>query len=236
MRHFCNCGCEDLTIKVANLMLNMMIWVLMTAVMLVCLYIIYDGLKVTQSAVLGEEILVYALADESVDFASLRDINSDIVGWIRIFGTEIDYPVMQSNDNDYYLARNYRQGFATAGSIFLDYRNNWQDNFLIIYGHRMSYGGMFTDIIKFKEQRFFEEHEFGELFIDGAKWKLDIVAFGLVRADDKMIYELSDGALREVMMRAIHVREMGRGRFLLLSTCDSQNKEMRDVLLARIVE
>jgi hypothetical protein len=100
----------------------------------------------------------------------------------------------------------------------------------------MSYGGMFTDIIKFKDQQFFKEHEFGELFIDGAKWNLNIVAFGLVRADEKTIYELSDGALREVMMRAMHVREVGRGRFLLLSTCDAQNKEMRDVLLMRIME
>ena len=225
-----------LTIKGIKLLMNMIIWAITTVVVLVCLYIVYDGLKVTRSAVLGEEILAYAPADESIDLLSLREINSDIVGWVRIFGTGIDYPVVQGNDNDYYLARNYRQEFATAGSIFLDYRNDWQDDFLIIYGHRMSYGGMFTDIIKFKDQQFFEEHEFGELFIDGAKWKLNIVAFGLARADEKMIYGLSDRALREVMMRAMHVREAGKGRFLLLSTCDAQNKEMRDVLLARIME
>ena len=95
---------------------------------------------------------------------------------------------------------------------------------------------MFTDITKFKDQQFFESHEFGELFIDGEKWKLDIIAFGLVNANNKVIYELGDGAIREVMMRSIHVRQAGRGRFILLSTCDAQNKEMRDVLLLRIME
>ena len=236
MRRFCSCECEDLTIRIMNLMLDMVIWAVMTSVFFVCLYIVYDGLKVTQSAVLGNEILAYAPTDEKIDLSSLRNINPDIVGWIRVFGTEINYPVVQGDDNDYYLARNYRREFATAGSIFLDYRNDWRDDFSIIYGHRMSYGGMFTDIIKFKDWQFFDEHKYGELFIDGKKWKLDIVAFGLVRADNKVIYGLSEMALHDVLMRAIHVREVGKGRFLLLSTCDAQNKEMRDVLLVRIME
>jgi sortase B len=128
------------------------------------------------------------------------------------------------------------QEFATAGSIFLDYMNTIGDDFLIIYGHRMSYGGMFTDLIKFKDRLFFDEHEIGELFVDEAKWRLEIVAFGLISASNHEIYDLRGNELREMMMRAMYVREATDGRYILLSTCDSENKAMRDVLLLRIVE
>jgi sortase B len=103
-----------------------------------CLYIVYDSLKVTKSVVLGEEIKMLAPLDDAIDILRLRELNSDIVGWIRIPDTDIDYPILQGSDNDYYLSRNYLGEFAVAGSIFLDYRNDFGDDFLIIYGHSMS--------------------------------------------------------------------------------------------------
>ena len=216
--------------------INYLIWAAIIAVAFVCIYMIYDGLAVTNSVILGEEILTYAPSDETVNIAALRDINEDIVGWIRIKDTSIDYPIMQSADNEYYLQRNCRREFATAGSIFLDYRNEWDDEFLIIYGHRMSYGGMFTDIIKFKEQSFFDEHETGELFIDNRKIIFEIVAFGLIKASDRPIYDLKEGAAGRVISRATFVRDSSatEGRYILLSTCDAQDKTMRDVLLVKI--
>ena len=223
-------------IKTLGVAMDLAIWSVVLVASLICIYIVYDGLKVTKSAVLGEEILNYAPHDEYIDLKALREINPDIIGWLRIPGTCIDYPVVQGKNNDYYLVRDYMQEFATAGSIFLDYRNTIGDDFLIIYGHRMSYGGMFTDLIKFKDRLFFDEHEIGELFVDGGKWRLEIVAFGLISANNHEIYDLRGNELREMMMHAMYVREAADGRYILLSTCDSENKAMRDVLLLRIVE
>ena len=218
-------------------MINMIVSAATLLVTLFCMYVVYDSLKVTHSAVLGEEILAYAPHDENVDIESLWEINADIIGWIRVDGTSIDYPVVQGQDNEFYLSRNYRQEFATAGSIFMDYRNSINDDFLIIYGHRMSYGGMFTDIIRFKERQYFDEHLSGELYVMNEKWKLEIVAFALVQSDNREIYDLGDEAVREIMTHAIYVRETkAASRFILLSTCDAQNKSMRDVLLAQIKE
>lgn len=111
-------------IKMLDFMVNMIVWVCAISFLLIGIYIIYDGLIVTRSAVLSDEIMEYAKADDSVDIQGLKTINEDIVGWIRIHGTEIDYPVLQSINNEYYLSRNCWREFATAGSIFLDYKND----------------------------------------------------------------------------------------------------------------
>lgn len=100
----------------------------------------------------------------------------------------------------------------------------------------MSYGGMFTDVIKFKNADFFDAHDSGEIFLDGEKLDLEIVAFGLVKVDNEEVYGLKDGAVTEILKHARHTRDVGEGRFVLLSTCDAQDKTMRDVLLARILE
>ena len=100
----------------------------------------------------------------------------------------------------------------------------------------MSYGGMFTDVIKFKDAEFFEAHDGGTIFLDGEKFDLEIVAFGLIKVDNEEVYGLKDGAVAEVLKHAKHARKVGEGRFVLLSTCDAQDKTIRDVLLARILE
>src|SRR5699024_6233805 len=72
-------------------------------------------------------------------FNDLHEINEDIIGWITINDTKINYPILQAEDNDYYLDRNYKHEDSPAGSIFMDYRNDVeQDNRnTIVYGHRM---------------------------------------------------------------------------------------------------
>ena len=226
----------DLMTKMANGMMNILIWAIIAALSFICIYIVYDGLRVTRSVILGDEILAYAPSDEKVDLEALKEINSDIVGWVKIDDTTIDYPIVQSFNNEYYLDRNYLHEFATAGSIFLDYRNDLDDNFLIVYGHRMSYGGMFSDIIKFQSREYFNEHKDGKIYLGSEIWPLEIIAFGIISAENRIIYDLKDGVLREIMTRAAYVREIKTGRFVMLSTCDAQNKSMRDILLAQIVE
>ncbi|HLR23027.1 MAG TPA: class B sortase [Pseudogracilibacillus sp.] len=93
-------------------------------------------------------------------FESLQEINEDIVGWITINDTQIDYPVLQSDDNLQYLDTNYDNKLSRAGSIFLDYRNQVEDfdRNVIVYGHRMKDGSMFQHLSKFMDEEFFENH------------------------------------------------------------------------------
>src|SRR5699024_7294613 len=84
-------------------------------------------------------------------FEELLKQNQDVVGWITIDGTQIDYPILQSSNNEYYLTNNYNQGDSRAGSIFLDYRNDVSSSDLntVVYGHRMKDGSMFQHLTKF---------------------------------------------------------------------------------------
>ena len=91
----------------------------------------------------------------------LQEINSDIVGWIQIDGTNINYPVLQGEDNEYYLNHNYKKQKTEKGSIFLDKSYNWDiaSNNLIIYGHNLVNGQMFKDLLKYAKEDFFAKHK-----------------------------------------------------------------------------
>src|SRR5690625_3407980 len=93
-------------------------------------------------------------------FDELLKQNEDVVGWITIADTQVDYPILHSSDNIEYLTENYYGDESRAGSIFMDFRNDITSSDLntIIYGHRMKDGSMFQQLKKFLEQDFFVEH------------------------------------------------------------------------------
>lgn len=87
----------------------------------------------------------------NVDYSSLKSTNSDSVGWIKINDTNINYPIVQSNDNSYYLNHNFEKNFNRAGWIFADYRNSFDslNQNTIIYGHNRRNGIMFSNLKKY---------------------------------------------------------------------------------------
>lgn len=88
-----------------------------------------------------------------IDFAKLKQKNSDAIAWIKVNGTDIDFPVVKGTDNSYYLTHNFDKEKNKSGWIFADYRNKFDgtDKNIIIYGHNMKNGSMFAslkDVIK----------------------------------------------------------------------------------------
>lgn len=88
-----------------------------------------------------------------IDFAKLKQKNSDAIAWIKVNGTDIDFSVVKGTDNSYYLTHNFDKEKNKAGWIFADYRNKFDgtDKNIIIYGHNMKNGSMFAslkDVIK----------------------------------------------------------------------------------------
>jgi len=99
-----------------------------------------------------------------IDIESLRaEFNNDqIIGYLMIENTNIFYPVVQSDDNEYYLERDLLRRKSSAGSIFMDFENH-TDNFdknTVIYGHNMRNGSMFHNIRFFLDEEFFREHRY----------------------------------------------------------------------------
>ena len=86
-----------------------------------------------------DNVLKYLAMDFiDVDFKKLQKENADVVGWIEVMGTKVNYPFVQASDNEYYLSHSIDKSSNEAGWIFLDYRNKlWQDKNTIIYGHNM---------------------------------------------------------------------------------------------------
>ena len=94
-------------------------------------------------------------------FIDLQEVNPDIMGWVSIEGTQINYPILQSTTNEAYLNQNYKGDYAAAGSIFMDYRLDIQSDSrnTILYGHRMKDGSMFEGLTKYLDKEFFDNHQ-----------------------------------------------------------------------------
>lgn len=101
-----------------------------------------------------------------VNFLSLEAINPDVVGWIAAEGTEIDYPVVRGKDNDFYLRHLFMGEQNKLGSIFMDYRNHsdFSNKNTIIYGHNMKDGSMFSSLIKYKDQHYYDKFPTMQLY------------------------------------------------------------------------
>ena len=119
-----------------------------------------------------------------------NDINKDIIGWITIPDTQIDYPFVISKDNDFYLRRDLYGNYSTAGTLFADYRcsPDFSDFNTIIYGHTMQNGSMFGGLRLFADEGFFDSNRYGTIFLKDNTYTIEFFAYMVIRADDKVIY------------------------------------------------
>jgi len=106
----------------------------------------------------------------------MLQINSDYVAWLRIDGTAIDYPVVRGLDNTKYIDISFHGEKNVAGAIFMDYRNVGEDlPHIIIYGHNLQRGGMFSDLRKFLNRQYMEDNPIITLVVNGEE--IDFVIF-----------------------------------------------------------
>lgn len=115
----------------------------------------------------------------------------------------------------------------------MDYRNDIsKDDFLIVYGHRMSFGKMFSDITKYENRNYFDFHQNGAFYDSEREYSLKVVGFAKVRADDRMIYgNFSRDLVTYLRKNAQFWNEINGDKYILLSTCDAKDKSLRNVLL-----
>lgn len=179
--------------------------------------------------------------------------NSDFAGWISIPGTGIDYPVMQAvpESSDFYLTHNYDGEEDINGSIFLDSRNDYeqQDDNLIVYGHNMKSGLMFGELKDFLDEAFWREHKAITFNTIYEKAEYEIVAVCLAKVPQEgeegfRYYDFINAGNEENFnnflenMKKMNI--MGEGmdisygdKLLTLSTCNNYTEDGRLVLLAK---
>lgn len=109
----------------------------------------------------------------------LQKTNTDIVALIEIEGTNINYPVLQTTDNSFYMTHNYKKEYSQDGSLFLDKDYNWSipSTNLLIYGHNnIGSTEMFVELMKYKEKSFYNEHKIIKFTTNEEEAEYEIIA------------------------------------------------------------
>lgn len=180
-----------------------------------------------------------------VDFDVLQAENPDIIGWIYSEGTNISYPLLQGEDNQYYVKHLPNGNYNSSGAIFMDFRNDPElvDLNTIIYGHNMNNGTMFSTLKYYKEQAHYEEHPQMWILTRECAYRLDLIA-GVVTASDSNTYTLFETKeeLDAYVLECVENSTFDAGydlssveRIVTLSTCSYEFITARYVLIANPV-
>ncbi|MBR1732103.1 MAG: class B sortase [Ruminococcus sp.] len=138
-------------------------------------------------------------ADNPINFKKLQQLNPEIFGWLYIPDTNIDYPLLQSNErDDFYLHSDIYRNYKYAGSLYTEYCNSTDldDRVTVIYGHNMIDGSMFANLHKFRDTAFFNKHK--EFYIYTPSRKLTYQVVSAYEFDDRHIMNTYNFAQNEV--------------------------------------
>lgn len=148
----------------------------------------YKEAKDTYNKIREENVKEGSKNERRIDFDKLRSQNKDVVGWIYIKGTSIDYPIVQGKDNEEYLHQDFNKKKSSSGTIFLDKGCNKKftsDN-NIIYGHHMKNGTMFAKLLKFREKSFLKKHNTITLYTPDRTLHLRVISAYAAKAQDSI--------------------------------------------------
>lgn len=186
--------------------------------------------------------------DESgIDFEELRKINPDVVGWLSMKDTVIDYPVVKGKDNDYYLKHLFTGEYNTLGTLFVDFRNYdlFEDKNTIIYGHSMLNGSMFFILEEYKKQSFYDEHPEFTFVTPDKSYLLKPIAGKIMDAkepfvvfdfaDDQVFLDYVNGFIKTSTFRSKETIN-GDDKIVMMIKCSHDFEDARYVLVCKVSE
>ena len=176
-----------------------------------------------------------------IDWGKLLKTNADVYAWIRVPGTDIDYPILQASmkrEDDYYLHHDIKGDYSFAGCIYTRRENkkDFSDLLTVIYGHNMINGSMFGTLRKFEDADFFKNHKEFYIYMPQKILKYRIVA-DMIQDDTDIVerYEANNELGLEVYVKefkqARNIRKKEKIKpddsIVTLSTCDSKSGNRR---------
>lgn len=180
-----------------------------------------------------------------IDWDKMRGINPDIVAWLYLEDSKIDYPIVQGDDNDKYLHTMFNGQAGGCGTLFVDSAavDPFKQFNTIVYGHHMRDGSMFNNLKKFKDPEYAKTHSRFELITPEQKYHLDVLAFLNIPADSPIYTSnISDDAADDYMNlinnKASYVtsNELEDGdQIVILSTCAYEYDNARYVVVGKMV-
>lgn len=183
----------------------------------------------------------------NVDFTELKKVNSDVVGWIRVNGTNIDYPFVQNNNNSYYLNHSFDKSFNDAGWVFLDYQNkvDMSDTNTIIYAHGRVDGTMFGSLKNALDKSYLQSRDEKVIKISTLTKNYLFEVFSVYHiptTDDYLSKNFTstedyDNFLNMIKQRSVHnfsVEVLNTDKIVTLSTC--YNNREKVVMHAKLID
>ena len=194
----------------------------------------------------GEPVLIQA-AGSQMDFDGLRQMYRDVVGWIRLEDSRVNYPIVQGEDNVYYLNHLPDGTQNEAGSILLDRANtpDFSDEVSILHGHHMESGAMFGEFEKYADESYFRAHPEMMLFTPEGDYRVQIFAACTVDGEtfdyptafaDEADFEAFVDEMRRATPYETQVEVAYGERLLLLSTCAYSFREARFVVVGKLLD
>lgn len=231
-------------VDITNSIVNFFVVAVVFILIIISLFALWDTDLVVKQADSKQYEIYKPSAYEYDNFEDIVAINEDVIAWLDVYGTHIDYPVVQGKDNSVYVNTNVKGEFAASGSIFLDARNdrNFSDFVSILYGHHMDMETMFGELDRFADEAYFNEHRYGNLFFGNMDHGLEFVAYLHVDVYNRAVFNPKvDGEQAQkayidlILENAIYYN--GRplstsDRIVLLTTCSSGSTNGRDIVVA----
>lgn len=206
-----------------------------------------NGLDVEMETVMenGRRVTLPTMKNP-IDFAQLQEVNEDIVGWLRVRALDISYPVVQGEDNDYYLHRTFEKTDNFAGCLFMNCDNapDYTDQNTIIYGHNMKNGSMFGKLKQFRDEETFNKSKYFWIFTKDLIYQYRIFSAYVVNKTG-MNYQtfFSEDEFEELLKTAYESSEVDNSnvivdkddRIVTLSTCTGDDAT-RFVVLGKLAQ
>ena len=192
-----------------------------------------------------EEVEEETLPVVHINLEGLQAENPEVLGWLWIPETQINYPLLQGRDNQKYLTKNYRLKYDVGGSIFMDFRNgaDFSDDNTVLYGHNMKNGAMFGGLKQYGDPEYRDNHPYIYVFTKEETLQYRIFAAykteSTSRSYTRDFSEDGGGFLTYVQASAKgNLTELpaGTDRILTLSTCTSVRKTERFVIHGALVD
>lgn len=197
----------------------------------------------------GDEIPGEVLS-HTQDYQNYKLLNPDVIGWISVPNTRIEYPVVIAADNDYYLGRNVERERSKSGAVFMDWRNadSQYQRHLVLYGHNMKNGTMFSGLNSYKQKDFFDNNQ--KIYFywgDGLPIEYEVYAAFNVGIDIDFI-QVAFNSDEEFLEKMNYLKDMSKftrnpdvvleadDQIITLTTCTYEYDNQRFVIQARKVK
>lgn len=187
--------------------------------------------------------------EDNVNLNKLYKINNDIVGWLKIENTNINYPVMQTKDRpDYYLRKNFYKEYSVFGTPYIDENCDIENgNNLIIYGHHINGNKMFGELENYKNEEYYNKHKFIKFYTLNEKAEYEIISvfkttvyndkgfkyYQYYNLEDEREFETFKNKCKELSLYDTQKIAKYGDKLLTLSTCEYSQNNGRLVVVAR---